>query len=365
MTDASAARPATAHGDREAVPPRVAVVVGAGAVGSFLGGTLAAAGWDVTLLGRRGGGDGSTTPMVIDVPKGRRTTVRVRRVGAPEAAPTAPDVVIVAVKMYDLAGALEVAARWPALPLATAQNGVGAEALASAVRTSPLIALSLTTAVEATPEGVARRRTGGLGIAAVRGDTAVLRHDLADAFADGGLPTVACTDAATMKWSKLLANLVANATSGLLDMDAGAVWADPAGFDLERRQLREALAVMRAQDLGVVSLPGGQVGALLFGLRFPASIARPVMALAIGRARGGKHPSLRIRLRGGGTGPTEARWLNGAVAVAGARLGIATPVNAALATLVDQVADDPPAGDRWRGNPSALRDAAIGWNDRA
>jgi len=70
-------------------------------------------------------------------------------------------------------------------------------------------------------------------------------------------------------------------------------------------------------------------------------------------------------LRGGGTGPTEARWLNGAVAVAGARLGIATPVNAALATLVDQVADDPAAGDRWRGNPSALRDAAIGWNDRA
>ena len=356
------AGPVGGHGAREAVTAGVAVVVGAGAVGSFLGGTLGASGWDVTLLGRRGGGDGSKTELVIDGSKGRRVTAHVRRVDTPEAAPTNPDLVILAVRMYDLDAALDVATRWPDAPLITAQNGVGAEAMAAEARTSPLIACSLTTAVEPTPSGVARRRTGGLGIAPVRGDTAALRHDLADAFADGGLPTVACPDAASMKWSKLLANLVANATSGLLDMDAGAVWADRAGFDLERQELREALAVMHAQGLKVVSLPGGQVGALLFGLRFPAVIARPATALAIGRARGGKDPSLRIRLRGGGTGPTEARWLNGAVAEAGARLGVAAPVNAALAALVDRVAEDPAAGERWRGNPSALRDAALAWN---
>ena len=357
--------PTGAHGGREAVPQRVAVVVGAGAVGSFLGGTLAAAGWDVTLLRRRGGGDGSTTQLAIDGPRGRRVTVPVRRAGSPDAAPAVPDVVILAVKMYDLSGALEAAARWPDAALATAQNGVGAEEVAATARTSPLIALSLTAAVEPTADGVARRRTGGLGIAPVRGDTTALRHELADAFADGGLPTVACGDAAAMKWSKLLANLVANASSGLLDMDARAVWADRAGFDLERRQLREALAVMRALGLRVVSLPGGQVGVLLAGLRFPAAIARPVTAFAVGRARGGKAPSLRIRLRGGGTGPTEARWLNGAVAGAGARLGVPTPVNAALATLVDQAAVDPAGADRWRGNPAALRDVAVGWRDGA
>ena len=168
-----------------------------------------------------------------------------------------------------------------------------------------------------------------------------------------------------MKWSKLLANLVGNATSGLLDMDAGAVWADPAGFDLERRQLREARAVMRAQGLHVISLPGGQVRALLFGLRFPAALARPVTAFAIGRARGGKDPSLRIRLRGDGIGPTEVQWLNGAVAEAGARLGVPTPVNAALATLVDRVAEDSAAGEQWHRNPSGLRDTAVGWNATA
>ena len=353
MTDERGASPASAHASREAVPPRVAVVVGAGAVGSFLGGTLAAAGWDVTLVGRRGGGDGTPSPLAIDGPRKRRRTVSVRRVGSAEAAPGSPDVVILAVKVFDLAGALETAARWPDAPLVTAQNGVGAEAAAATARTSPLIAASLTTAVEPTPDGVARRRKGGLGLAPVRGETAALRRELRAGFADGGLPTVACLDAAAMTWSKLLANLVANATSGLLDMDAGAVWADRAGFELERRQLREALAVMRAQGLRVVSLPGGQVRALLFGLRLPAPVARPVLALAIGRARGGKHPSLRIRLRGG-AGPTESPWLNGAVAEAGARLGVSVPVNAALAGLVDLAAEDPGTADRWRGNPAGL-----------
>ncbi len=342
------------HGPGVLTVPRAAVVVGAGAVGSFLGGTLAAAGWDVTLLGRRGPGGGSPSPLVIEGPKRRRTTVQVRRVSTVEAAPAEPDLLVVSVKMFDLAGALAAAAHWPNVPLMTVQNGIGAEAAAAAARTSPLVAASLTTAVEPAPGGVARRRTGGLGLAPVRGDTAALRHELAAAFADGGLPTVARPDAAAMKWSKLLANLVGNATSGLLDMDVGAVWADPAGFEIERRQLDEALAVMRAQGLTVVSLPGGQVRALLLGLRLPRVIARPALSFALGRARGGKDPSLRIRLRGGATGPTEAPWLNGAVAEAGRLLGVRTPVNARLATLVEAVALEPAAGDPWRGDPSAL-----------
>lgn len=350
---------------REEVPPRLAVVVGAGAVGTFLGGTLALSGWAVTLLGRRADGDAragaAPSRIAIEGPGDRRAAAAVLRAVSPADAPAGPDIVIVATRMHDLAAALETAARWPQAPLATAQNGVGAEEAAAAARASPLIALSLTTAVEATDAGVARRRTGGLGIAPVRGDTASLRAELADAFADGGLPTAAFADAASMKWSKLVANLVGNASSALLDMDPGAVWADPAGFDLERRQLREALAVMRAQGLRVVPLPGGRVGALLLGLRLPAALARPAIAQAIGRVRGGKDPSLRLRLRAGGTGPTEAPWLNGAVAAAGARLGIATPVNAALAALVAEAAADPASAGRWRGRPGALRDAAAGW----
>ena len=344
-----------------AAPGLRVVVVGAGAVGSFLGGTLAAAGCEVTLLGRRvtSGGRGQT-PLVIVGPEGSRT-VAVRRAADPAAVDVVPDVLLFAVKAFDLEGALETAERWPGTPVVTAQNGVGAEGVVAELRASPLIAASLTTAVEPVHGGVARRRRGGIGLAAVRGDVDGLVASLAVAFEAGDLPSLVCPDATAMKWSKLLANLVGNASGALLDMDPGAIYADGDGFALERAQLREAVEVMRALGLRRVSVPGAQVGLLLTGLRLPAWIARPVLARAIGQARGGKSPSLRLHVRGAATGPTEVRWLNGAVAAAGARLGIRVPVNACLTALVDEAASDPTGAARWTGRPDLLRHAATTW----
>jgi hypothetical protein len=72
----------------------------------------------------------------------------------------------------------------------------------------------------------------------------------------GGLRARRLEDAASMRWSKLLANLLGNATSAILDMDPGDVYRDRGLFDVERRQLREALAVMRALGLRPLALPG-------------------------------------------------------------------------------------------------------------
>jgi 2-dehydropantoate 2-reductase len=160
-----------------------------------------------------------------------------------------------------------------------------------------------------------------------------------------------------MKWSKLLANLVGNATSAILDMDPAAIYADRRTYAIERRQLLEALAVMRALGLKPVRLPGADVGMLLRGIRLPPVIGRRLVARGIGGARGGKSPSLRLHVRGGGSGPTEVRWLNGAVAEAGSRTGVPTPVNGALATIVDEVAADPARATYFAGWPDRLADA--------
>ena len=335
------------------------LVVGPGAVGSFLGGTLAMAGHDVTLLGRRPVDAEDTIRLVVEGPDGPRA-VPVRRVTDPAAAGT-PDLILVATRIYDLDAALAAAARWPATPLMTAQNGIGAEEAARAARSSPLLAGSLTTAVEPVPGGVRRLRTGGLGIAVVPGDgTAaggILAGQLAASWTAGGLPTRIYPDAAAMKWSKLLANIVANATSAILAMTPGEIYADRRTYPIERRQIHEAVAVMRALGLRPVALPGAHVRALLWGLALPEAVGRPVVARAVAGARGGKSPSLRLHVAGGGVGPTEARWLNGAVAAAGARVGVPAPVNACLASLVDEVAADADRAAWFAGRPDRLAEA--------
>jgi len=279
--------------------------------------------------------------------------------------------VILAVKAFDVEAGLATAARWPAVPLMTVQNGAGAEEAARAARTSPVLAGSLTTAVEPATGGVRRLRTGGMGVAAVPGEGApvasALAVRLAAAWTAAGLPARVYPDSTAMKWSKLLANLVGNATSAILDMDPGRVYADRAGFHVERRQLREAVAVMRATGLRPITLPGADVSLLLRGLALPEVIGRPIVARAIAGARGGKSPSLRLHVRGEGSGvapaagPTEARWLNGAVATAGGRAGVPAPVNACLAALVDECAADPARAAWFAGRPDRLAEAIARW----
>ncbi len=342
-------------------PPQMAgpvVVIGAGAVGSYLGGVLAAAGRDVWLLGRRGGMPVLTERLLLER-RDTPATVLIRRIGDPAAAPADVALVILAVKVFNLEGALATAARWPDAPLLTVQNGIGAEEQATTARTSPLLAGSLTTAVELIAGGVAARRKGGIGLAGVRDADAALLAKLATDFTAGGLPAKVFADATAMKWSKLLANLIGNATSGLLDMDPGAVYGDRQGYELERRQLREAIAIMRREGHRPVILPGAHVGLLMAGLALPAWLARPIMRRAVGAARGGKPPSLHGRLRGGVEGPTEAPWLNGAVAAAGARLGIATPVNTGLEVLVEAAAADPSLLDDYTCRPARLLEAVF------
>jgi len=321
--------------------PRRVAVLGAGAVGTLLGGLLAAAGSSVTLVDRRVPRDAPET-LTLHEPDGRTIEARVSRAVAPAELAGAPDLVVVAVKMFDLAGALDDLAVWPAAPVLTIQNGIGAEELVASARPGVgLIAGSLTSPVERPgPAEVRWRGRGGIALAPAAGPVDHLVDALVAAFSGAGLPARRLADPRAMKWSKLLGNLVGNALSALADRDPAAVYADPRLFAVERRQLLEALAVMRAARLPVVALPGADVRLLALAIRLPAPLSRAVLRVVVGRARGGKSPSLRLHLRSA-EGPTEASWLNGAVVRAGRVAGVPTPVNAALARLLDATASDP------------------------
>jgi 2-dehydropantoate 2-reductase len=332
----------------------IVLVVGAGAVGSFLGGTLAAAGQEVLLLRRPGAvGEERRRDLRILQHDGRTLEVAVSVVDA--GAGLRPDLILFAVKAFALREAAAASPLWPAASALTVQNGVGAEEEVAAAREGgAIVAGSLTASLAPTPEGSVRRLTrGGIGLAPFRGTAERLIDDVVAAFTAGGLPARRYPDARAMKWSKLLGNLMGNATSALLDVDPADVYADPRLFAVERAQLREALAVMRALGLRPVGLPGAAVPWLAASLGLPAPLARLILLPVVRGARGGKAPSLRASVQNGG-GTSEIAWLNGAVARAGERCGVPAPVNRRLLELVSDAACDERRRAWFRGRPDRL-----------
>ena len=330
------------------------VVIGGGAVGSFIGALIARSGCRVTLVGRPGSDVRGPAEIVLRTPDGGIRRAHVERADGC-AGLGRPACVVLAVKMPDLPAAIEASREWPDVVVVTLQNGLGAEELVASARPgAPLLAGSLTAPVEREPDGtLAWRKRRGIAFGRVRGDTAAVEAALRGALDAGGLRVATVSDWRAMKWSKLLTNLVANVVPALLDEEAAAVYADRRLYGVERSAVCEVLRVMRAIGLSPVRLPGADVRLLALGFRVPAVIARPIIRRVVTGARGGKSPSLLLHLRAGG-GPSESPWLNGGVARAGLDAGVPTPVNGALAALMEAAAADPAAWARTRGRPRAL-----------
>ena len=155
-------------------------------------------------------------------------------------------------------------------------------------------------------------------------------------------------------FEKMLTNLLANATSAILDMTPAEVFADSKLYELELTQLREALSVMQAQGIGVVNLPRTPVRLLAFGVRWlPASLSRPLIARQVGSGRGAKMPSFHIDLHSG-RGQSEVDYLNGAVVRYGLSLGIPTPANRVLNETLLAITRKELNPESFTHNPAAM-----------
>ncbi len=69
-----------------------------------------------------------------------------------------------------------------------------------------------------------------------------------------GLRPMKFKDLAAMKWSKMISNLFANATSGILDMTPLEIYSRPGLFRIEKQQILEGLTV-RSEDQDAAGCP--------------------------------------------------------------------------------------------------------------
>jgi 2-dehydropantoate 2-reductase len=332
------------------------LIFGAGAIGTYVGGSLVQSGQRVTFLEQppvaaelRQRGlkldvsiDKNRTGGVFSVPPAA-FTVAASPAEAFEHGPF--DVAVFAMKSFDTAAALETlkpfAEKVP--PILCLQNGVDNEpAIIAALGPEKAVAGTITCSIGRNgPGDIVLEKARGIGVEADR----PISDRLVQALNEAHLNAHLFSSAVDMKWSKLLMNLPAGATSAILDLTPAEVYADPRLYQLEMRLSREAQAVMAAAGAHPVNLPGTPVKLLSLAPSLPAFIARPILAKAVGGGRGGKMPSYHIDLHAGRK-QSEVEWLQGAVVRHGEKLGVPTPVCCLLTqTLLAMVRGEIPISD--------------------
>lgn len=335
------------------------VIIGAGAVGTYIGGSLALHGYRVVWLVRSQHRERLLHQgLQLYLPGGRYrlpATPLVTSWGELFARFGAVEGVFLAVKGYHLD---QVRQQWAPYrdqlpPVLTLLNGIDAAGkLQQELGPERVLVGSLLTAVE-------RKDLGHIQVARLRGLALEDRVPRAwvTALEAAGLRPRTYPSAAAILWSKLLTNLLANSLSALLDWTPAQVYRHPLTCRLEVEQQREVLQVMQALQVPVVDLPRTPVRGLAWVMRhLPPPLACRLIRSLVVRGRGGKMPSFHLDWW---QGPkrTEAEWYHGPVVRFGERLGVPTPVHRALLNLWQAVEQGRVSPEAWRHRPEELLQA--------
>jgi 2-dehydropantoate 2-reductase len=293
-------------------------VVGTGGVGGYFGGRLAAAGVDVSFVARGAHLDAlRTRGLRIVSPKG---DVHLRQVRAfDDTAAIGPvDVVLFAVKLYDVDAALPllpplIGAETAVVPL---QNGVDV--------------------VDRLIAAVGRPHTAGgtCYLAAVVSEPGVITHTAMDHLVFGELDRVrsprltafhhACAPAgfqATLSddislaiWAKFVRLSVLSGMTAVTRSPLGAIYSDPELWQMLQRAVGESVAVARAKGIDVPESTIDDV-ARAYGALPPQTKSSMLEDLERGH-----------RL--------ELPWLSGAVVRIGKEVGVPTPTHAFITAVL-------------------------------
>jgi 2-dehydropantoate 2-reductase len=245
---------------------------------------------------------------------------------------------IFAVKGYDTDRVLKYLGKYQvALPaFISFQNGIGNEArLVHVFGPEKVIPGVMTTSVR-------REAPGKAVVLHERGVGLSGRHTLISAilavFNQAGIKAKYYRNPANMKWSKLVLNLMTNASCAILKMTPLEIITDPELRRVEVLAVQEAFRVMREQNFRLVNLPAYPMRWLSLIMRegVPAGLRDPILIRMVANAWGDRMPLLAHDLRYDRF-DSEVERINGEVVRHAIQSGIEVPVNQALHAMLTRI----------------------------
>lgn len=293
------------------------LVIGAGAVGGFLGARLAQAGFDVTLLARGEHGRALREHGLSLRGEGGEQRVQFARVAlAPDELSGRFELVLLCVKWPALERACDPLPNLiaPAGVVAPFLNGLSSEDVVAhyvgAQRT--IAAVAYMSAGVISPGVLYSHGHPRVGLAPYRPGQDAELAQIAALFARAGVPVQRSDDHPSMLWQKMVWNAPFSAICALTGKTAGACieTMEP----LLRSAMCEVIAVARAEG---ITLPARLIDGILQHTRDEFALSEPSMLQDLRKGR-----------------PTEVEILQGEVVARGEQLGVQTPVLWTLAALL-------------------------------
>jgi 2-dehydropantoate 2-reductase len=228
-------------------------VLGAGAVGGYLGACLANGGADVTLIARGAHLEVMRQHgLTLVTPDGDRSTVKVHATDDP--ASIGPvDVVLFLVKSYDTEAA---ALRLPPLigegtGVISLQNGIDNEAkIAAAVGEEHVLGGSAYILAAIESPGVVRSGRARIVVGELKGGPPTPRVErFVEVARAGGIDAQAGADVTTTKWEKYVLLVAFSAVTAATQLTIGDIRASEAASNMLREVMTEAWTVGRAKGV--------------------------------------------------------------------------------------------------------------------
>ncbi|MCQ8897104.1 2-dehydropantoate 2-reductase [Limnobacter humi] len=321
-------------------------VFGAGSIGCYLGGCLAAAGVDVTLIGRdRILQNIRTHGLTVSDYRGR-----FQRVPADQLALSTDyrllsevDLVLVTVKSAAThqAGLALATHLKPGVPVISFQNGVSnPEELAAMLPENPVLAGMVPfNVVEREKATFHQGSSGELEV-----DEGRLPSDVELSFESANLPLLRRPDMLAVRWGKLLLNLnnPVNALSGIPLKEELSQRAYRRCVALAQREALQLMQMMGIRPAKVTAVPSDWLPAALELPDWLFTRAAKKMLAVDPLARSSMWEDLQAGRR------TEIDWINGEVVNLAERLNQKAPVNARLIELIRE-AERPEDRRDWSG----------------